>query len=62
MTAATANPNGLNIDVTITGDTTSDLTFWTIDLDMAAIYPDAALHEFYVNLVGDSSRLRYFRI
>lgn len=50
-----ANPDNLNIDVTITGDTTSDLTTWVVDLDMAAIYPSAALHEFYVNLAGGSS-------
>ena len=40
------NPDGLNIDVTITGDTTSEFTNWVIDLDMAVSHPDAALHEF----------------
>ena len=49
------NPDGLNIDVTITGDTDSEFTNWLIDLDMAVSHPLAALHEFYVNLVGLSS-------
>ena len=31
------------------------MTFWTIDLNMEATHPGAKLHEFYVNLVGDSS-------
>ena len=44
----------LNIDVTITGDTDSEFTNWLVDLDMAATYPGAELHEFYINLaVGD---------
>ncbi len=54
-----ANPDGINIDVEITGDTTSDVTNWVVDLDMAAIYPNAALHEFYVNLLGDSSEYAF---
>jgi hypothetical protein len=47
--------DGLNIDVTITGDTDSEFTNWVINLDMAAIFPGAALHEFYVNLAGSSA-------
>ena len=49
------NPQLMDIDVTITGDTTSNITNWTVNLDMAADHPDAALHEFYFNLLGDSS-------
>ena len=49
------NPDLLDIDVSITGDTTSNITNWTVNLDMAADHPDASLHEFYFNLAGDSS-------
>jgi hypothetical protein len=48
----TANPDGLNVDVKISGDTTSDLAYWIVDLDMALSHPAAALHEFYINLSG----------
>ena len=48
------NPDLLDIDVSITGDTTSNITNWTVNLDMDADHPDASLHEFYFNLAGDS--------
>ena len=48
------NPDGLDVDVTIVGDTTSEFTFWTVDLDMALVHPDASLKQFYINLDGSS--------
>ncbi len=45
-------PDNLNVDVTVTGDTTSAVTNWLIDLDMAATHPNARLGEFGFNLVG----------
>jgi hypothetical protein len=48
------NPDGLNILVTITGDTLSATTDWVIDLVMP-LHPSAALHEFYLNLTGLAS-------
>jgi hypothetical protein len=53
--ARTANPDGIVINVTITGDTTSNLTNWVIDLNSNPPHPDAALHEFYFNLAGGFS-------
>jgi hypothetical protein len=45
------NPDNIVLNVTIAGDTTSNLSAWTIDLNSPA-HPNAALHEFYFNLVG----------
>jgi hypothetical protein len=43
------NPDGLIVDVTITGDTNSDLTYWTVDIN-SPLHPDIKLDEFYFNL------------
>lgn len=48
------NPDNLFIDVTITGDTTSNQAFWTIDIN-SPLHPDAKLDEFYFNLSGLAS-------
>jgi hypothetical protein len=47
-----SNPDNLNLLVSVTGDTTSNVTSWTVDLDMAAAHPNARLGEFGFNLVG----------
>jgi hypothetical protein len=47
----TGNPDNIILNVTILGDTTSNLTAWTIDLN-SPLHPNAALHEFNFNLVG----------
>ena len=44
------NPNGLNVDVTIVGDTASNTATFTVNLDMAATHPNARLGEFGFNL------------
>ncbi len=49
------NPDDINLLVSITGDTTSNLTSWTVDLDMAATHPTARLGEFGFNLLGAAS-------
>lgn len=48
------NPDNLFVDVTITGDTTSNQAFWTIDIN-SPLHPDIKLDEFYFNMVGDAS-------
>jgi len=45
------NPDNIIVDVTITGDTTSAITNWTIDLN-SPLHPNAELHELFFNLVG----------
>jgi hypothetical protein len=50
-----ANPDGLSVLVTITGDTTSNVSSWVIDLGMNDAHPAAAVHEFYFNLLGSST-------
>ena len=50
-----ANPDNLSVDVTISGDDTSNVTNWVVDLTMDAFHPGAALHEFYFNLAGSSA-------
>lgn len=47
----TANPDGLLVHVTVTGDTTSNLTQWTIDLDALA-HPTMNLQGFFFNLAN----------
>jgi hypothetical protein len=44
------NPDGLVVNVTITGDTTSNQTNWLVDLDMAAVHPNARLGVFAFNI------------
>jgi hypothetical protein len=44
------NPDGLVVNVTITGDTTSNVTNWLVDLDMAASHPSARLGVFAFNV------------
>jgi PEP-CTERM motif len=44
------NPDGLVVNVTVTGDTTSNQTQWLVDLDMAAVHPNARLGAFAFNV------------
>lgn len=48
------NPDNLIMNVTITGDTTSNQAFWTIDINSPA-HPDVKLDEFYFNMSGLAS-------
>ncbi|MXS85863.1 PEP-CTERM sorting domain-containing protein [Nitrosomonas sp. HPC101] len=45
------NPDNLIVDVTITGDTTSNQTSWLIDINSTA-HPNIKLGAFYFNLTG----------
>jgi hypothetical protein len=45
------NPDNLVVHVTVSGDTTSNLTQWTIDLD-SPLHPDLHLHGFFFNLAN----------
>jgi hypothetical protein len=47
-----ANPDNLEVAVSITGDTDSRVTYWTVDLNMPIYHPNARLDEFGFNLVG----------
>lgn len=47
------NPDYLVVDVTITGDTTSNLVSWLVDLN-SPLHPDMKLHEFYFNVSGNA--------
>jgi hypothetical protein len=47
------NPDGLVVNVTVTGDTTSNQTQWLVDLDMAAVHPDARLGVFAFNVATE---------
>jgi hypothetical protein len=47
------NPDGLVVNVTVTGDTTSNQTQWLVDLDMAASHPDAKLGVFAFNIASE---------
>jgi hypothetical protein len=44
------NPDGLVVNVTITGDTTSNQVNWLVDLDMASVHPSARLGVFAFNI------------
>ncbi len=46
----TANPDNLNVDVTIISDTTQSTASWTVDLDMAASHPSVKLGGFFFNM------------
>jgi hypothetical protein len=50
-----AFPDNLSVRVTIAGDTTSNTTHWSVDLDMWPEHPWATLNEFGFNLQGTSS-------
>jgi hypothetical protein len=54
-----ANPDGLEVVVTVTGDTTSSVTYWTVDLTMNTEYPSARLDEFGFNLLGLASQYQF---
>jgi PEP-CTERM motif len=45
------NPDNLLVHVTVSGDTTSNLTQWTIDLD-SPLYPNLTLGGFFFNLAN----------
>jgi hypothetical protein len=49
------SPDGLQVLVTITGDTTSNKTTWEVDLAMLALHPFARLDEFGFNLLNTGS-------
>lgn len=50
----TNNPDNLLVHVTITGDTTSNLTQWIVDLDSPVAHPDMKLGVFAFNVLGGS--------
>ena len=52
------NPDNLVVLVSVLGDTTSNVTTWTVDLD-TTLYPTARLDEFGFNLVGPSSQYSF---
>jgi hypothetical protein len=52
------NPDGLVVDVTITGDTTSNLTSWVLDLNSPA-HPNINLGSFYFNLAVNPTLLSF---
>jgi len=45
------NPDNIIVNLTVSGDTTSNLTNWIVDLN-SPLHPNAELHEFNFNLVG----------
>ena len=53
------NPDNLVVLVSVLGDTDSNVTTWTVDLDMASIYPRARLDEFGFNLAGPGSQYSF---
>jgi len=53
------SPDNLTVVVSIQGDTDSNVTNWTVDLDMASYYPQARLDEFAFNLVGPGSKYTF---
>jgi hypothetical protein len=46
-----SNPDNIILDITINGDTDSNVTSWLVDLN-SPLHSGAALHEFNFNLVG----------
>jgi hypothetical protein len=50
-----AFPDNLSVRVSIAGDTTSNTTHWSVDLDMWPEHPWATLNEFGFNLQGTSA-------
>lgn len=53
------NPDDLRVIVSVLGDTTSRVSYWTVDLDMAIAHPNARLDEFGFNLRGPSSLYQF---
>jgi hypothetical protein len=53
------NPDDLTVLVSILGDTTSNLTTWTVSLAMGADHPDARLDEFGFNIAGKASQYSF---
>lgn len=52
------NPDNLIVDVTITGDTTSNTTSWTVDIN-SPLHPDIKLDAFFFNLDLDPSTVSF---
>ena len=52
------NPDNLIINVTITGDTTSNVTYWTVDIN-SPLHPDATLGALFFNLAVDPTLLSF---
>lgn len=52
------NPDNLFVDVTVTGDTTSSVLNWTIDIN-SPLHPDAVLDAFAFNLAVDTSLVTF---
>jgi len=48
-----ANPDNLIVNVTITGDTTSNQATWLVDIN-SPLHPNVKLDEFYFNLTGSA--------
>jgi hypothetical protein len=53
------SPDNLAVRVSILGDTGSNVTTWTVDLDMGDVYPKARLDEFGFNLVAPASQYTF---
>jgi hypothetical protein len=53
------SPDNLTVRVSVVGDTTSTITNWTVNLEMADVYPDARLDEFGFNLAGTASEYSF---
>jgi len=49
--ARQGNPDNIFLDITINGDTNSNVTSWLVDLN-SPLHPGASLHEFNFNLAG----------
>src|SRR3569833_1143609 len=55
------NPDYLVVDVTVTGDTTSNLVSWLVDLN-SPVHPDMKLHEFYFNVSGTAMDYSFSKV
>lgn len=53
------NPDNLIVNVTVTGDTTSNETSWVLDID-SPLHPNATLGGFFFNLAVDPTLLSFF--
>lgn len=53
------SPDNLTVRVSVVGDTTSAITKWTVNLEMADVYPNARLDEFGFNLTGVASQYSF---
>lgn len=52
------NPDGLIVDVTINGDTTSNTATWLVDIN-SPLHTGIKLDEFYFNLTGSASNYTF---